>query len=145
MDDLISRQAKMINLNIMTATLEEFMNLPFYWEPDMKFDRLIVVPQENIHDSGYSTMSYVLVKEGKIVGKIGMASDMLHIDGIGGYGEWWPDHGIPTMIPVRSWSIDCLPSSKCVCLFCGNHHMKLSRDFDGISNCLSDISVYVED
>lgn len=132
---------KKIDLNYMTATLEEFRNLPFYWEPGMTFSRVIIVPQEDIHDSGYSVMSYVLVKKGEIVGKIGTASDVLHIDGIGGYGEWDSIHGIPTMVPVRAWSIDCLPTSKCVCLFCG-HGMRLDRGFDGISNCLSDISIY---
>lgn len=133
---------KKIDLNYMTATLEEFRNLPFYWEPDIKFDRLIIVPHEDIHDSGYSVMSYVLVKEGEIVGKIGTASDVLHIDGIGGYGEWQPSCVIPTMVPVRAWCIDCLPTSKCVSLFSGNQSIKLGRGFDDISNCLSDISIY---
>lgn len=133
---------KKIDLNFMTATLEEFRNLPFYWEPDIKFDRLIIVPQEDIHDSGYSMMSYVLVEQGEIVGKIGAAADVLHIDGIGGYGEWDSIHEIPTMVPVRSWCIDCLPTSKCVSLFSGNQIMKLGRCFDSVSNCLSDISIY---
>ena len=130
------------NLDFMTATLEEFRNLPFYWEPGMTFDRVIIVPQEDIHDSGYSMMSYVLVKEGEIVGKIGTASDVLHIDGIGGYGEWDSIHGIPTMVPVRAWSIDCIPTSKCVSLFCGNHSMRIERGFDDVSNRISDISIY---
>lgn len=130
------------NLDFMTATLEEFRNLPFYWEPGMTFSRVIIVPQEDIHDSGYSMMSYVLVKEGEIVGKIGAGADVLHIDGIGGYGEWDSIHEIPTMVPVRSWCIDCLPTSKCASLFGGKQIMRLGRGFDSLSNCLSDISIY---
>ena len=136
----------MNQLNFMTATLEELQKLPFYFEAGMMFDRLIIVPQNEVHESGYNMMSYVLVMKGEIVGKIGTSSDVLHLDGIGGYGEWNPSKGeLPRTAPIRAWSIDCLPGSKCVSLFCGYNEMKLEDSFDGISNCLSDISIYGRD
>ena len=136
----------MNKLDFMTATLEELQNVPFYFEPGMVFDRLIIVPQQEIHDSGYAMMSYILTRKAEIVGKIGTSSDVLHLDGIGGYGEWDPSKGAPPRTaPIRAWSIDCLPGSKCVSLFCGYNEMKLEDSFDGIGNCLSDISVYGRD
>ena len=44
---------------------------------------------------------------------------MLHLNGIGGYGENWFEkyHGRPKLVPPSGWSIDCLPESGLLCVF----------------------------
>lgn len=49
--------------------------------------------------------------------KLSGCSDVIHIDGIGGYGKWTADRGVPTLVPPKGWSIDCLKKSKLIRLF----------------------------
>lgn len=66
-----------------------------------------------LHDSGYRCMDYVAVVEGEPICRLSGSSDVLHIEGIGGYGYHWLEKtkGVPRMIPVAGWSFDCLPTS----------------------------------
>jgi len=40
-------------------------------------------------------------------------SDVIHVDGIGGYGDGWLERCriSPGLMPPSGWSIDCLPTS----------------------------------
>ncbi len=74
------------------------------------FDSLILIPTRRKHDSDYMCMEYIAVKNNKPLCRIGGYSDVLHIDGIGGYGK----RGVPILedgkINIKGWSIDCLKS-----------------------------------
>lgn len=74
----------------------------------------------HMHDSGYRCMDFVAVNENsKPICRLSGCSDVIHIDGIGGYGErgTW-GKGIPDTVPVSSWSIDCLAKSGLLRMFC---------------------------
>lgn len=74
---------------------------------------------EGLHDSGYRCMDFVAVKNNKPLCLLSGCSDVIHIDGIGGYGkDWLKKYGtVPTTIPPSNWSIDCLPKSGLLRLF----------------------------
>lgn len=93
------------------------------WDKIAKDDKLsfysfVILPVENeqgtltLHDSGYGCMEFCLVdKDQEPIGRIGGGSDVINLDGIGGYGHSWFERnaGLPSTIPVRGWSIDLLP------------------------------------
>ena len=68
---------------------------------------------EHLHDSGYRCMDFVACKDDEPICRLSGCSDVIHVDGIGGYGnEWLERYGtIPETIPPSGWSIDCLPAS----------------------------------
>ena len=86
------------------------------WNEDIgEFDSLIIIPANNIHDSGFRCMDFVAVKGDTPFCLLSGCSDVIHIDGIGGYGEW---NGIlPSLVPPKGWSIDCLKKSKLLRIF----------------------------
>lgn len=67
----------------------------------------------HLHDSGYRNMDFVAIKDGKPLCLLAGGSDVIHIEGISGYGmDWMKKYsGCPTMVPPTSWSVDCLPAS----------------------------------
>lgn len=86
-------------------------------------------PQEyeidGMHDSGFRYMDFVAVRENKAICRLAGGSDVIHIDGIGGYGrDWIERYGtVPRMVPVSGWSIDCLPKSGLLRIWPGSHQM----------------------
>jgi len=66
-----------------------------------------------LHDSGFACIDYVAVVNGEPICRISGCSDVLHIEGIGGYGHRWINKniGVPKSIPVAGWQFDCLPKS----------------------------------
>jgi len=74
-------------------------------------DCLVILPTRKIHDSGFRCMDAVAVVGNEPLCLVSGVSDVIHIDGIGGFGEWNPGHGIPASVPAKGWSIDCLPGS----------------------------------
>ena len=100
-------------------TREEFLAMD-YMMPEGTFTDLIIVPTDELHDSGYRCMRFVLVNRGNIVGVVGGGSDVVHIDGIGGYGingNAWSILEKDPKLGIVDWSIDCLPVSGCLRLF----------------------------
>ena len=86
-----------------------------YFKPTEDFNGIIIVPTHELHDSGYSCMKFVLLNHAKIVGCVGGGSDVIHINGIGGYGnifnmEEYEQAVCTGKVKVVSWSIDCLPN-----------------------------------
>ena len=100
-------------------TKKELESLPNRkWDEEIgEFDSLIILPTSNLHDSGYWCMDFVAVRDTEPFCKLSGCSDVIHIDGIGGYGKWTPGLGVPTLIPPKGWSIDCLKKSKLIRLF----------------------------
>ena len=115
----------------------DFKNIPrFNWtQSEIKFDSLVIIPTTHKHDSGYRCMEYCAVKNGEPIGIFGGSSDVMHLDGIGGYGKW--KKKIPTVFNRKAWNIDCLP--------CGYIHLWCSGYNLIASGCLSDFELYVED
>lgn len=83
----------------------------------LEFDSFVIIPVEDddhnieLHDSGYGCMEFCLIKDNEPIGKIGGGSDVIEIDGIGGYGYNWAErcYGIPRTVSVHGWIIDLLP------------------------------------
>jgi hypothetical protein len=72
-----------------------------------------------MHDSGYRLISCVLCNDDEPF-CITNGGDVLHIDGIGGFGYKWLEnyHHVPSTVPVAGWTIDCLPQSGLFRLWC---------------------------
>lgn len=98
-------------IDIMQMSKEDFQKIPSVELPQT-FDSFVIVPTDELHDSGWGCMKFVLLSKREIVGSVGGWADVIHFDGIGGYGRWsdWvPTKTVPTKIPPKGWSIDCLP------------------------------------
>ena len=107
---------------IYEYTLEELKNLEYSNPGKKEFDSVVIVPMDEVHDSGYRCMKYILSDtrndtEDSIVGVIGGWSDVLHLNGIGGYGLSFERNIALQTTPIVDWSIDCLDTSGCLRLF----------------------------
>lgn len=125
-------------MRVEKMTKKDFNNIPFRkWDEDIgKFSSLVIIPTRKKHDSGYMCMEFVAVDANhEPICKMSGCSDVIHIDGIGGYGNIRESGEIQKMIVPKGWSIDCLP--------CGYLRLFL----DGKMTCgldLSDFEVYRE-
>jgi hypothetical protein len=72
-----------------------------------------------MHDSGFRRMDFVACKDGKPICKLSGCSDVVHFDGIGGFGyDWAHRYGtVPRLIPPSGWSMDCLARSGLLRIF----------------------------
>lgn len=104
-----------MNLN---ATKEEFLNLS-YKRPEGPFDGFVIIPTGEMHDSGYMCMKFALTYYDQVVGCVGGGSDVIDLNGIGGYGKDY------NKTPQRQdWSIDCLENGL-LRVFSGSHKLEL--------------------
>ena len=126
---------KMMGKDIMKMSKKELIEIENF-KPDGVFDSVVIVPVKENHDSGFSCMKFVLLKKFEIVGAVSGWSDVIDLNGIGGYGRNLSDY--PNKYKHIGWNIDCLPKSKCIRFFC-NKPMEID-DFIG-----SDFIVYVEE
>jgi len=62
-------------------------------------------------------MDFVAVKDNVPFIKLSGCSDVINFDGIGGFGKDYYKTGIPTLVPPKSWSIDCLRKSGLLRIF----------------------------
>ena len=95
---------------------EDFEKIPKRkWNEDIgKFNALVIIPTGELHDSGFMCMDFVAIDDNyEPIARLSGYSDVIHLDGIGGYGKQeWRDTvktGIPKMLPIKGWSIDVLP------------------------------------
>lgn len=102
--------------SIYRRTRQEYLNMD-YFMPNEPFHSIIIVPTEEIHDSGFVCMKFILADGAKLVGVVGGWSDVININGIGGYGKDFRTAITTRMVPCVDWSIDCLPESGCLRLF----------------------------
>ena len=116
----------------------DFKDLPLYqdceYNEDEKYTSLIILPTMKKHDSGYRIMNFALCKGSEPVCRIEGCADVIHLDGIGGYG---PIGSAYTKADPSGWTIDCIP--------CGylrvfaNDSLTIDKWFG------SDFSIYCED
>ena len=105
--------------DIADWTREEFEALPFRerWDSaDAPWDQLVLLPGNDLHDSGWRNMDVVGVRNGVPICRLAGGSDVINFEGIGGrrllrqlrelprVGHVDPDH-------EPQWQIDCLPVS----------------------------------
>jgi len=102
-------------------TIKEFKTLPLAkWNEEIVCNSLIIFPQKRINDSGYRLLEFIAVNEKGIPFKrISGCSDVISLDGMGGYGDDWIKHinGIPKLIPISAWGIDSLKKSGLLRIF----------------------------
>ena len=123
----------------MTAnsTREEFENLK-YFEPTGEFNGIVIIPTNEMHESGYMCMKFALMDHWEVVGCVGGGSDVIHLNGIGGYGKYenYKEAFKTGLVKRVDWSIDCLPNGL-IRLFCSS---KLELD----EIICSDFNLYVK-
>lgn len=101
-------------MNIFDMKKEDFEKVPAithaYSNGVVEFYSLVIIPMDYAHDSGWMCMDFVAVnKNGEPICKLSGRSDVLNLDGIGGYGDWRIADGFPRFVEPKGWSIDCLP------------------------------------
>lgn len=99
---------------LMQMTTDDFEKIENFW-PTKPFHDIVIVPTE-LHDSGFRAMKFVCIERGEIVGCIGGWSDVIRINGIGGYGLS-KNYG-SRQTDVVAWKIDCLPGSNYLRVMC---------------------------
>ncbi len=113
-------------------TRKEFETLPradWHNREVGEVDSLVILPTRRKHDSGYRCMGFVTIQKGKPTYIVSGCSDVIHLAGIGGHnvGHHNFDDKLLTervrngICPRVSWSIDCLPVSGLLRLFCDKH------------------------
>ena len=110
-------------MNINDMKRKDFEALPHRkWDEEIICDSIVIIPgrSRDLHDSGYRAMDFAAVKDGKAFCLLAGGSDVIHIDGIGGFGDNWLNKykTVPRLIPPSGWSIDCLPKSGLLRMFC---------------------------
>ena len=105
-------------------TLKEFQDMECFGQNET-FNDVIIVPTDDIHDSGYRCMKFILVRRREIVGCVGGGCDVVHPNGIGNMGlPLNLDMYRQGFIPALNMSIDCLKESGCVRLMFGDNALK---------------------
>jgi len=95
--------------NLNDYTIEEFREMELFGR-DCLFNSVVIVPIDELHDSGYRCMKFILCRDDDIVGVVGGGSDVVHPNGIGNHGlssDW-------SVTPNIGLRIDCLAGSSCV-------------------------------
>jgi hypothetical protein len=132
-------------------TRAQFEALPSRkWSEDIgPFDSMIVLPSRRKHDSGYRCMDFVAVRDGKPLCKLSGCSDVIHMQGIGGYGRWLENYGgVPYMVPPVDFSIDCLPVSGLLQIFSHRYSLEAGEalsSFELYAETLSEYGQSIED
>ena len=129
--------------DINEYTKEEFLEIENFGDPNAEFNAIIIVPTGELHDSGFQTMKFILTNDREIVMACSGWSDVIHINGIGGYGRYGTKEYEEAVYKQRvkrvGWSIDCLAKSGCVRLFTSDVYCKIE---DAL--ICSDFIFYVE-
>jgi len=115
-------------MDITEMTRKEFDALPAReWAEDIGlFDSMVILPLRARHNSGFRVMDFVAVRKGEAICRLSGLSDVLHLNGIGGYGKDWLSKygGVPKTTDVVDISIDCLPKSGLLHIFSHSHQME---------------------
>ena len=132
------KQMEIWKSNVKEMTLDELLAVPNSKRIDeiRLFTGFIIVPTGELHDSGFGCMKFVLTHNNEIVGAVGGWSDVVHLNGIGGYGIDFQKNLIDRKAPVIDWAIDLLPKSGCLRVF-SSHKLILRNGY-----ICSDFEVY---
>jgi hypothetical protein len=117
-DSLVILPAEKINLRqLLIHDMRIWLSKKF---PKM-FARPDYLDVEGLHESGFRCMDFIACRGGEPVCKLSSCSDVINIEGIGGYGEHWLQRygTVPKVVSPIGWSIDCLPRSGLLRIFCG--------------------------
>lgn len=102
--------------DILNLTKKDFRDIPHRgWAKDVYCDSIVIIPEAEMHDSGFRCMQIVAMEGDTPVYKCAGGSDAIHINGIGGYGELNSEAYKTAfssgcrLVPVTSWTIDMLP------------------------------------
>ena len=120
-------------MTIFELTKENVNELPLIeWQgkDDDLYDGIVIVPKDETHDSGYQRMQFVFCHGHDACKRVDRGSDVLHLDGIGGYGEFLGIMRVPNRVRPRDWSIDCTPNGY-LRIFSGRYGIKVG---DGINS-----------
>lgn len=93
-------------MTIFEITKENIKDLPTlsYYGDETLYNSIVIVPTDEIHDSGYRCMDFVFCDKEKAIGVVRCGSDVLHLD----WGSFIdPKYQDKTN---RGWSIDCTPN-----------------------------------
>lgn len=115
-------------MKITEMSKQDFASVPYLdiysdWDKlapngHLEFNSFVIISLENedgtitLHDSGWGCMAFCLIDENdEPIGKVGGGSDVVNLDGMGGYGADWRSKcgGVPKHIPIHAWSLDLLP------------------------------------
>lgn len=90
-------------------------------DEETEFNSLLIVPRGELHDSGWMCMVFIALWNGEPVGYFDCGSDVISLDGTGGYGRYsdWPMGSIPRMVSPKGWRMDMTPGG-CLRLFVTN-------------------------
>lgn len=94
-------------------TLKEFQEMEEF-KPEKPFRWVIIVPMDDVHDSGYRCMKFIVGDGHDIYGAIYTGSDVVDPNGIGNFGKDWGRTTPRGMVPYIGLSLDCLVGSNCV-------------------------------
>lgn len=119
-------------------TREQFEALPHRgWQEDIgEIQAIVILPMAELHDSGFKCMDFIAIQKGVPTYRLAGGSDIIHFDGIGGYGQNWfkNNRAIPQSVSPKDWNIDCLPVSGLLRIFGGKHLI--------VGNALSSFELY---
>lgn len=94
-------------------TLQDFLEMPTK-KPTETFTSVIIVPTDEIHDSGFRCMKFILVNHlAEIVGVVDTGSDCIWPNGVGNYGRNRLGD-LMQRISYMGLHMDCLTESRCV-------------------------------
>ena len=120
--------------SLFNATLDELRQMEYLSLEGKHFDCVIIVPMDKIHDSGYRCMKFIMTRRDEVVGVESGYSDVIHLDGIGGYGVDYAKALSTQLVPRVGWSMDCLPGSNCVRIMAD--HECFTHDWNGSDYCI---------
>lgn len=102
-------------MSISEMTRADFNAVPMRdnWQAEIRCDSLVILPLRTKHDSGYRCMDFVACAKNEPICRLSGCSDVIHFEGIGGYGYRWLQRfgRYPDTIRPSDWNIDCLPKS----------------------------------
>ena len=124
-------------MNVHDYTKSDFLKMENFL-PKEPFNEVVIVPTRKKHESGYESMKFILASKSEIVGVVSGWSDVMHLNGIGGYGRNMTTTLKTRKVDLVGWRIDCLHKSHCVRLFT-DKQLVLDEGFIG-----SDFIFYVK-
>ena len=120
------------------CTKKEFESLPFReaWDKPIICNSLVILPTRRKHESGWRNMDFVAIKNGKPICRVSGCSDVLHFDGLGGYGleKGYSTTFVPFDINPKGWTMDCLAKSGLLHIWCNGEIL--------IGNAMSSLEIY---
>lgn len=128
-------------MNYFVDSPRELFDSLDYFAPTKPFNGFVIIPTGEYHDSGYCCMKFALYQWNgecnEIVGCVGGGCDVIHLNGIGGYGKNYKQALLTRKVSIVDWNMDILPNGL-VRVFC---HKELELD----DLICSDFNIYAKE